>query len=59
MAPQQETEPWPSREAPRSTQISVRMQSDPLRRLRKLCKEERRTYGDMIEIMMDEYVRNH
>ncbi|UMA67218.1 hypothetical protein LVO79_20640 (plasmid) [Roseivivax marinus] len=51
------TERWPSREPVRDGQISIKAPLDVLARFRKLCKDDRRTYADMLSILMDAYER--
>lgn len=51
------TERWPSREAVRDGQISIKAPLDVIARFRKLCKDDRRTYADMLTILMDGYER--
>lgn len=48
-------ERWPSREALRDGQISIKAPLETLGRFRKLCREDRRTYGDMLRILMDHF----
>ena len=57
--PVTETSPerWPSREPVRDGQISIKAPLDVLARFRKLCKDDRRTYADMLSILMDAYER--
>ncbi len=50
-------ERWPSREAPRDGQISIKAPLDTLARFRRLCREDRRTYADMLAILMDAFER--
>ncbi len=50
-------ERWPSREAPRDGQISIKAPLDTLARFRRLCRDDRRTYADMLTILMDAYER--
>lgn len=57
-APQQlpaEPERWPSREPTRDGQISIKAPTDVITRFRRLCKDDRRTYADMLEILMNAY----
>jgi hypothetical protein len=46
---------WPSREAPAEGQISIKGPLTTLRRFKSLCKSDRRTYADMLEILMNQY----
>ncbi|TRD15432.1 ribbon-helix-helix protein [Palleronia caenipelagi] len=48
-------ERWPSREPVRDGQISIKAPLDVIERFRKLCKDDRRTYADMLSILMDAY----
>lgn len=49
------TERWPSREPPRDGQISIKAPLEVLERFKRICKEDRRTYADMLGILMDRY----
>ena len=49
---------WPSREPVRDGQISIKAPLEVIERFRKLCKDDRRTYADMLSILMDAYERN-
>lgn len=49
------SERWPSREPVRDGQISIKAPLDVIDRFRKLCKDDRRTYADMLSILMDAY----
>lgn len=46
---------WPSRETARDGQISIKAPLDVLERFKRICKDDRRTYADMLGIMMDRY----
>jgi uncharacterized protein (DUF4415 family) len=46
---------WKSREPDPTVQMSIRMHASVYERFRELCKRERRTNGEMLEIMMDGY----
>lgn len=48
---------WPSREPIRDGQISIKAPLDVIERFRKLCKDDRRTYADMLSILMAEHQR--
>ena len=48
-------ERWPSREPVRDGQISIKAPIDVISRFRILCKDDRRTYADMLSILMDAY----
>ena len=45
---------WPSREPIRDGQISIKAPLDVIERFRRLCKDDRRTYTDMLSILMAE-----
>lgn len=44
---------WPSREVSKEGQFTIRAPQDTIERFRKMCKDDRRTYADMLEILMD------
>lgn len=46
---------WPSREPIRDGQISIKAPLDVLDRFKHICKDDRRTYADMLGILMDRY----
>jgi hypothetical protein len=46
---------WPSREPARDGQVSIKAPLDTIARFRKLCRDDRRTYADMLEILMDRF----
>lgn len=46
---------FPSREAPADAQLNLKGPRPILERFRKMCKEDRRTYYDMLEILMDNF----
>lgn len=48
-------ERWPSREPVQDGQISIKAPLEVIERFRKLCKDDRRTYADMLSILMDDY----
>lgn len=48
-------ERWPSREPVRDGQISIKAPLDVIARFRTLCRDDRRTYADMLTILMDGY----
>lgn len=48
-------ERWPSREPIRDGQISIKAPLDTLDRFKRICKDDRRTYADMLGILMDRY----
>lgn len=46
---------WPSREPVADGQISIKGPLSTIRRFKVLCKEDRRTYADMLNILMDQF----
>ncbi len=50
-------ERWPSREPLRDGQISIKAPLDVIERFRRLCQDDRRTYADMLAILMDGHER--
>jgi hypothetical protein len=46
---------WPSREPVSDSQISIKAPLVSLDRFKRICKEDRRTYADMLGILMDLY----
>ncbi|WP_376878337.1 hypothetical protein [Albirhodobacter sp. R86504] len=48
-------ERWPSREPIRDGQISIKAPLDVIDRFKRICKDDRRTYADMLNILMDRY----
>ena len=46
---------WPSREPVRDGQVSIKAPLDVIDRFRALCRDDRRTYSDMLGILMDAY----
>lgn len=46
---------WPSREPITDGQISIKAPTDVIARFRMICKDDRRTYADMLHILMDHY----
>ena len=50
-------ERWPSREPVRDGQISIKAPLDVIERFRSICKDDRRTYADMLAILMDGYAQ--
>jgi hypothetical protein len=48
-------ERWPSREPIRDGQISIKAPLDVIERFKHICKDDRRTYADMLGILMDRY----
>ena len=49
--------PWRSRDMNPVVQMSVRMTETVYERFRKHCQIDRRTNGEMLEIMMEAYER--
>jgi len=49
------TSGFPSREASRDAQINMRGPQHVLERFKAMCKADRRTYHDMLEILMHAY----
>ena len=50
-------ERWLSREPVRDGQISIKAPLDIIERFRRLCHDDRRTYADMLGILMDSFER--
>lgn len=46
---------WPSREPIVDGQISIKAPLDVLDRFKRICKDDRRTYADMLGILMDRF----
>ena len=46
---------WPSRDPVRDGQISIKAPLDVIERFRTLCRDDRRTYADMLTILMDAF----
>lgn len=46
---------WKTREPDPTVQMSVRMHASMYERFRNMCKDQRRTNGDMLEVLMDSY----
>ena len=44
---------WPSRETPKEGQFTIRAPLATIARFRRMCKDDRRTYADMLWILMD------
>lgn len=55
VVPSANSERWPSREPVRDGQVSIKAPLEVIERFRRLCKEDRRTYADMLSILMDDY----
>lgn len=49
------TDRWPSREPLMDGQISIKGPLTTIKRFQALCKEDRRTYADMLKILMDKF----
>ena len=49
------TDRWPSREPLVDGQISIKGPLSTIRRFKTMCKDDRRTYADMLSILMDEF----
>ncbi len=56
-ASQEPVERWPSRAPIFDGQVSIKAPLDTIARFRRLCKDDRRTYADMLRILMDEFER--
>ena len=50
---------WPSREPMMDGQISIKAPLGTLDRFKRICKDDRRTYADMLRILMDRYEEEH
>ncbi|OSQ45273.1 hypothetical protein [Marivita geojedonensis] len=48
-------ERWPSREASIDGQISIKGPMTTIQRFKALCKEDRRTYADMLDILITHF----
>lgn len=46
---------WPSREPVADGQISIKGPLNTIRQFKAICKADRRTYADMLKILMDEF----
>lgn len=46
---------WPSREPVTEGQISIKGSLDIIERFKNICKEDRRTYADMLGILIDQH----
>lgn len=46
---------WPSREPIRDGQISIKAPLDVIDNFKRICKKDRRTYADMLGILMNRY----
>lgn len=47
--------PWPSREPATDGQVSIKAPVETIARFRQMCREDRRTYADMLGILMDRF----
>ena len=54
-APESSTQPWPSREPMVDGQISVKAPMETVNRFKRMCTDDRRTYADMLRILMDHF----
>ncbi|SFJ90447.1 hypothetical protein [Jannaschia pohangensis] len=52
-----DTARWPSREPQRDGQVSIKAPLEVIDRFRKLCRDDRRTYADMLSILMETHAR--
>ena len=46
---------WPSREPSIDGQISIKGPMKTIQRFKALCKDDRRTYADMLDILMNHF----
>ncbi|QDG74398.1 hypothetical protein [Labrenzia sp. PHM005] len=46
---------FPSREAPEEGQMNIKGNKAILMRFKQMCKDDRRSYADMLEILMDRF----
>ena len=46
---------WPSREQPSHGSFTIRAPKETIDEFRALCKDDRRTYADMLRILMDAF----
>ena len=49
------TDRWPSREPVVDGQISIKGPLATIRRFKAMCKADRRTYADMLDILMNDF----
>ena len=54
-----ERERWKSRDTNPTVQMSVRMEEEQYLRFRALCKMERRTNGDMVNELVEFYIKTN
>jgi len=52
------TDRWPSREPVADGQISIKGPLSTIKRFKTMCKDDRRTYADMLSILMDAFEKN-
>ena len=57
-AAEPQANPWPSREPMVDGQISVKAPTRTIDRFKKMCKDDRRTYADMLRILMDAFEKD-
>ena len=50
---------WESREAPQESQFNIRAPKDLINRFKRVCKDDRRTYAGMLEILLDKFEENN
>jgi hypothetical protein len=50
---------WPSREPVADGQISIKGPLSTIRRFKAMCKDDRRTYADMLGILMDAFEKGN
>lgn len=50
---------FPSREVAAETQLNIKGPADIIERFKALCKDDRRSYYDMLEILMDSFEKNN
>jgi hypothetical protein len=49
---------WPSREPVRDGQLSIKGPMSTIQKFKTMCKDDRRTYIDMLGILMDAFERS-
>ena len=49
---------WPSREPNIDGQISIKGPMKTIQRFKAMCKDDRRTYADMLDILMNHFEEN-
>lgn len=55
MLEEEDVRRWPRRNPNEVVQMSLRMPAETYQRFRALCKQERRTNGDMLRVLMEGY----